>query len=113
MVNLQSDIPDKLYRKFVMKVTERKGEYRGNKDETIREAIRQYASGVQRGALLPPDLKEAIETWCDNMGIRYERAIPMLVRIGFKARELLEVPPRAREDVVDSLLEFMKKEENL
>ena len=110
MVNLQSDIPDELYKKFVMKVTERKGEYRGNKDEALREAIRQYTNRQREESLLPPDLRGAIEVWCKRTGIKYENAIPLLVQIGFKARELLEVPPEGREDTVDGLIEFMKEE---
>lgn len=42
MKNLQSKVPDELYQKFIVKVTERMGAYRGNKDEAVRESLRLY-----------------------------------------------------------------------
>jgi len=111
---MKIDLPNNLYWTFHRAVVERKGKYKGKRDEALKEAIRQYAKeGVQRTSFLPPDLKEAVKTWCDNTGIRYENAIPMLVKIGFKARELLEVPPEARGEIVDDLIEFMKEKEGL
>jgi len=113
---MQIRIPTSLYFTFRRIVAERKGEYRGHKNEAIKEAIQMYVSEEpQKGEVLKldPDLEEAIRVWCDNIGLKYEEAIPRLIKLGFKAEELKEVPAEAQDEWIKEFIRWVEEEEVL